>query len=90
MNTIILELTEKEAQIYDEVMEKVDETAAFLAELSHSDRLDWLKKHQYPHPISFEREIGGTVYTVNAHFSSDTAETVEGKTLRILNRNIAL
>ncbi len=90
MNTIILELTEKEAQIYDEVMEKVDEIAAFLAELSHSDRLDWLKKHQYPHPISFEREIGGTVYTVNAHFSSDTAETVEGKTLRILNRNIAL
>ena len=90
MNTIILELTEKEAQIYDEVMEKVDEIAAFLAELSHSDRLDWLKKHQSPHPISFEREIGGTVYTVNAHFSSDTAETVEGKTLRILNRNIAL
>ena len=90
MNTIILELTEKEAQIYDEVMEKVDEIAAFLAELSHSDRLDWLKKHQYPHPISFEREIGGTVYTVHAHFSSDTAETVEGKTLRILNRNIAL
>ncbi len=90
MNTIILELTEKEAQIYDEVMEKVDEIAAFLAELSHSDRLDWLKKHQYPHPISFEREIGGTVYTVNAHFSSDTAETVEEKTLGILNRNIAL
>ena len=79
MNTIILELTEKEAQIYDEVMEKVDEIAAFLAELSHSDRLDWLKKHQYPHPISFEREIGGTVYTVNAHFSSDTAETVSGR-----------
>ena len=90
MNTIILELTEKEAQIYDEVMEKVDEIAAFLAELSHSDRLDWLKKHQYPHPISFEREIGGTVYTVNAHFSNDTAETVEEKTLGILNRNIAL
>ena len=90
MNTIILELTEKEAQIYDEVMEKVGKTAAFLAGLSHEKRLDWLKKHQYPHPISFEREIGGTVYTVNAHFSSDTAETVEGKTLRILNRNIAL
>ena len=31
MNTIILELTEKEAQIYNEVMEKVDEIAAFLA-----------------------------------------------------------
>ncbi len=51
--------------------------------------MDWLKEHQYSHPISFEREIGGTVYTVNAHFSED-AETPEGKVKRILNRNITL
>ena len=89
MNAIILELTEKEAQIYDEVMEKVDDTAAFLAELSYSDRLDWLKKRQYPHPISLERDIGGTVYTVNAHFSQD-AEPPEGKVKRILSQNIVL
>ena len=88
MNIVRLELTEQEAKIYGEVMEKIDETAAFLAGLSHEERLDWLKEHQYIHPISFEREIGGTVYTVKAHFSGDTAETVEGKTLRILNRNI--
>ena len=89
MDTIILELTEKEAQIYDEVMEKVGKTAAFLAGLSHEKRLDWLKEHQYSHPISFEREIGGTIYTVNAHFSGDTAEPMEDKVNRILNRNIA-
>ena len=89
MNVIRLELTEQEAKIYDEVMEKVDETAAFLAGLSHEERLDWLKEHQYSHPISFEREIGGTVYTVKAHFSGDTAESVEDKVIRILNRNIA-
>lgn len=88
MNIIKLELTEQETKIYDEVMEQIEKTAAFLASLSHEERLDWLKKHQYIHPISFEREIGGTVYTVTAHFSGDTAETVEGKTLRILNRNI--
>lgn len=88
MNIIKLELTEQESKIYDEVMKKVDETAAFLAGLSHEERLDWLKEHQYIHPISFEQEIGGTVYTVNAHFSGDTAETVEGKTFRILNQNI--
>ena len=88
MNIIRLELTEQEAKIYDEVMEQIEETAAFLAGLSHEERLDWLKEHQYIHPISFEREIGGTVYTVKAHFSGDTAETVEGKTLPILNRNI--
>ena len=89
MATIILELTEKEAKIYDEAMKKADETAVFLAGLSHADRLDWLKKRQYPRPISFEREIGGTVYTVNAHFSKD-AETAEGKVNRILNQNITL
>ena len=89
MNVIRLELTEQEAKIYNEVMEKVNETAAFLAGLSHEERLDWLKEHQYIHPISFDREIGGTVYTVNAHFSGGTAEPVEKKVIRILNRNVA-
>ena len=88
MNIFQIELTEQEAKIYDEVMERIDETAAFLAGLSHEERLDWLKEHQYSRPISFEREIGGAVYTVNAHFSGDTAELMEEKVNRILNRNI--
>ena len=88
MNIIKLELTEQEAKIYDEVMEQIEKTAAFLVGLSHEERLDWLKEHQYSRPISFEREIGGTVYTVNAHFSGDTAETAEEKVNRILARNI--
>ena len=88
MNIIRLELTEQEAKIYDEVMEKVEETAAFLASLSHEERLDWLKEHQYCYPISFEREIGGTVYTVNAHFSEEVTDTAEGKVNRILSQNI--
>lgn len=89
MNIIRLELTEKEAKIYDDVIKKVDETAVFLVGLSCEERLDWLKKHQYSRPISFEREIDGTIYTVNAHFSED-AETAEGKVNRILNQNITL
>lgn len=84
----ILELTKREQEIFDEVLEKIEETAAFLAGLSHEERLDWLKEHQYSRPISFEREIDGTVYTVNAHFSED-AETTEGKVNRILISNIA-
>ena len=86
---IVLELTEREQKIFDEVMERVDETAAFLAGISHAERLNWLKEHQYSRPISFEREIDGTIYTVNAHFSENT-ETVEGKINRILNQNITL
>ena len=85
-----VELTEREQEIFDEVVEKVDETAVFLAGLSHSDRLDWLKKCRYSRPISFEREIGDTVYTVNAHFSEKATETAEGKVNRILNQNITL
>ena len=87
---IVLELTEREQEIFDEVMERIDETAVFLAGLSHTERLNWLKEHQYSYPISFEREIGGTVYTVNAHFSESAAETVEGKVNRILTQNITL
>ena len=83
-----IKLTEQQAEIFDEVMEKIDETAAFLAGLSHADRLDWLKKHQYSHPISFEQEIGGTIYTVNAHFSEGAIESAEGKVKRVLSRNI--
>ncbi len=85
---IVLELTKREQEIFDEVMERVGETAAFLAGISHAERLNWLKEHQYSHPISFEREIGGTIYTVNAHFSESATETTEGKVNRILAKNI--
>ena len=88
--SIILELTKREQEIFDEVLERVDETAEFLASLSHEERLDWLKEHQYPHPVSFEREIGGTVYAVNVHFSDRAIEMLEEKTNRILNGNITL
>lgn len=84
----MIELTERQAEIFDEVMAKVDETAAFLTGLSYEERLDWLKEHQYCHPISFEREIGGTIYTVSAHFSDKATETLEEKSNRILNGNI--
>ena len=86
---IVLELTEREQEIFDEVTEKVNETAAFLAGLPHVERLNWLKEHQYSHPISFEREIGGTIYTVNAHFSESATETTEEKVNRILTSNVA-
>ena len=86
---IVLELTEREQEIFDEVMKRIDETAAFLAGLSHMERLIWLKEHQYSHPISFEREIGGTIYAVNVHFSESATETTEGKVNRILTQNIA-
>ena len=89
MSAFRIELTEKQWEIVEEIWAKVEQETAYLATLSKEQRLAWFREHQYPHPISFEREIGGTVYTVNAHFSKG-AETVDGKVNRILNQNITL
>lgn len=89
MNTFQIELTEKQWEIVEEIWAKVEQETAYLATLSQEQRLAWFQEHQYPRPISFEREIGGTIYTVNAHFSKE-AETADGKVNRILSQNIAL
>ena len=89
MSVFQIELTEKQWEIVEEIWAKVEQETAYLATLSQEQRLLWFQEHQYPHPISFEREIGGTVYTVNARFS-ENAETAEKKVNRILNQNITL
>lgn len=89
MSAFQIELTEKQWEIVEEIWANVEQETTYLATLSREQRLAWFREHQYPHPISFEREIGGTVYTVNAHFSED-AETADGKVNRILNQNITL
>ena len=71
MSAFQIELSEKEWEIVEEVWAKVEQETAYLATLSQEQRLAWFREHQYPHPISFEREIGGTIYTVNAHFRKD-------------------
>lgn len=89
MSAFQIELTEKQWEIVEEIWAKVEQETAYLATLSQEQRLAWFQEHQYPRPISFEREIGGTIYTVDAHFSKE-AETADGKVNRILNQNITL
>lgn len=89
MSIIQLELTEKQWAIVEEVLAKAEKEMAYLATLSKGQRLAWFQDHQYPYPISFEREINGTIYSVNAHFSDDASETAEGKVRRILRQNVA-
>ena len=89
MSAVQIELTEKQWEIVEEIWAKVEQETAYLTTLSQEQRLAWFQEHQYPRPISFEREIGGTIYTVNAHFSKE-AETADGKVNRILSQNIAL
>ncbi len=89
MSVFQIELTEKQWEIVEEIWARVEQETAYLATLNREERLAWFRERQYPRPISFEREIGGTVYTVNAHFSKE-AETADGKVNRILSQNIAL
>lgn len=89
MSAFRIELTEKQWEIVEEIWAKVEQETAYLTTLSQEQRLAWFQEHQYPRPISFEREIGGTIYTVNAHFSKE-AETADGKVNRILNQSITL
>lgn len=88
MSVFQIELTEKQWEIVEGVWARAETKMAYLATLSREQRLAWFREHQYPHPISFEREIDGTVYTVNAHFSGDTTESAERKVEKILSRNI--
>ena len=90
MSAFQIELTEKQWEIVEEIWANVEQETTYLATLSREQRLAWFREHQYPHPISFEREIDGTIYTVNAYFNKDAAETAEGKVCRILNQNIVL
>ena len=87
MNSVVMELTGREKEILDEAAAKVEEEMACLSALSREQRLARFRERQYPHPISFEREIGGTV---NAHFSDQATETTEGKVKHILSKNITL
>ena len=89
MSAFQIELTEKQWEIVEEIWAKVEQETAYLTTLSQEQRIAWFQEHQYPRPISFEQEIGGTIYTVNAHFSKE-AETADGKVNRILSQNIAL
>lgn len=70
----------------DKAIERVDRTSVFLAGLPHEERLNWLKEHQYSYPLDFEKEIGGTVYSVHAHFSGGSEECAEQKVWRILSK----
>jgi hypothetical protein len=86
MSIIKIPVTRQQYEIMEQVMEKIDQTAIFLAGLSHEERIEWLRKRQCCQPISFQQEIGGTVYTVNAHFNEQASESVEEKTSRILGQ----
>lgn len=82
-----LDLTEKEWELYEQEQQKIDAMMHYLAGLSKEQRFQWYREYQYCYPVGFEKEIGGTVYTVTAHFNENASEDVEEKAERILTKN---
>lgn len=50
--------------------------------MTKEERLKWFA--HYPNHINFEKEINGTMYTVNAHFNKSANETIIEKAERII------
>jgi hypothetical protein len=73
-----------------EIYELIDEITNMLAQMTQTERLAWFCRTQYPHPIHFETEIGGTVYSVRAHFDSEADENLQKKAQRIILKSITL
>lgn len=82
-----IELTEREWTLYNQAQKEIDSMMAYLSTLSREQRFQWYREHQYCQPISFEKEMGGTVYTVTAHFNKKATEDVEEKAARILAKD---
>lgn len=78
---IKLELTKSEYDLLNKIR---TETYAKLSAMTKEQRLEWFA--HYPNPINFEKEINGTVYTVNTHFNNSANETIIEKAERIIVR----
>lgn len=72
----------------DEIYAIIDDITAMLMDMSKEERIAWFRKTQYPHPVNFNAEIDGTVYSVTTHFNKDAKETLVEKTERIILRNM--
>lgn len=79
--------TEKEEFTEDTAIRTlIEDITESLAAMTKEERLAWFGRSQYPHPINFQKEIDGTVYTVNAHFNAESKESIKEKAERILQK----
>ena len=82
----MLALTYKQKKPDENYQKMIDEITDCLASMTKEERLAWFRKSQYPHPLNFQKEIGGTIYTVNTHFNAESKESIKEKAERILQK----
>lgn len=73
-------------EIYEDIAirQMINDITDNLSAMTREERLAWFRRSQYPHPVNFQKEIDGTVYTVNAHFNAAASESIREKAERIL------
>lgn len=80
----ISDLTDTEYDAITDMLRNINILNSKLSLMTREQRIDWFRKNKYPNPIDFKKEIGGTVYTVNSHFSRTANETLRVKSERII------
>lgn len=73
-------------EIYEDIAirQVIDDITDNLSTMTREERLAWFRRSQYPHPVNFQKEVDGTIYTVNAHFNVAASESIWEKAERIL------
>ena len=68
----------------EDIFKIIDDITNHLKTLTKEQRIAWFKKNMYIEPLSFTREIDGTLYVVRTLFKEDAKENIAEKIQRIV------
>ena len=68
----------------DDIFKIIEDITNHLKTLTKEQRIDWFKKNMYIEPLSFTKEIDGTIYVVRTFFKEDAKENIAEKIQRIV------
>ena len=68
----------------DDIFKIIDDITEHLKTLTKEQRIAWFKKNMYFEPLSFTKEIDGTLYVVRTLFKEDAKENIAEKIQRIV------
>ena len=68
----------------DDIFKIIDDITEHLKTLTKEHRIAWFKKNMYIEPLSFTKEIDGTLYVVRTLFKEDAKENIAEKIQRIV------
>ena len=68
----------------EDIFKIIDDITNHLKTLTKEQRIAWFKKNMYIEPLSFTKEIDGTLYVVRTLFKEDAKENIAEKIQRIV------